>query len=552
MAEISDTTALAKFDVIEFAKGIMSEIDQIRSFDELVDENTGENFRVPAESRINTFFRLVGLPMFVIIKNKEQKSNTTDPIERHLSPGWDKGKFHDTIIKNSETFGDRKLSKLLAIREKKLSEIESSIGSPDTNKKMKLALNTAMSLIADAPDKNRAYLGTTIVDKKNQKTRREAFKMLTPLVTSYRIIRPKENEVARPFVSKEDRKINNTTELKVPFIEIVARFRFITAENAGGSTENEKQEAQIQSLGSKLSEEDYKKLISLFESLKAADLLERYVLNKLFASIGQLANKWVELLKKQERLLQQNIFTISINTISSKSNPFGKRASVSTNIELNKDTPQGRRLEKLRKMAAKEEAFLSLLPSDDITDSIEPKTAITKNTSLGALINDFVKLVNHDLEQIRKEIKSVESSVKNNIKEVDKLRLELDMMTGEFSGLSMLDVIAVITGLFLIQKEHLLALLDKEAINDMKNQGSSFESAITSFGEPTIEKTKEAIEELENAVNLVFSTVNILVDSTINRKKRTPRLKRNNKRERKERIKHQSFSERSADNAETE
>ena len=67
------------FDVISFAKKIMSEVESIRSFTKTKDEKTGEGFQLPTETRINAFFRLIGFPMFVSIKGKDVESTFLHP-----------------------------------------------------------------------------------------------------------------------------------------------------------------------------------------------------------------------------------------------------------------------------------------------------------------------------------------------------------------------------------------------------------------------------------------------------------------------------------------
>ncbi len=50
-----DINTLNKFDVIKFAKNIISEVEALRSFKTATDEVTTQRFNVPTESRLNTF-----------------------------------------------------------------------------------------------------------------------------------------------------------------------------------------------------------------------------------------------------------------------------------------------------------------------------------------------------------------------------------------------------------------------------------------------------------------------------------------------------------------
>jgi hypothetical protein len=92
MVETSNTTSKAKFDVIGFARNVLAEIENIRSYRKVQDDNTKEDFGLPVESRLNAFFRLVGLPMFVTAKSKDESNSQNTGLKGnlHLTPGYDK------------------------------------------------------------------------------------------------------------------------------------------------------------------------------------------------------------------------------------------------------------------------------------------------------------------------------------------------------------------------------------------------------------------------------------------------------------------------------
>lgn len=527
MLEFSDKSTLTKFDVINFAKNILTEIEKIRAFDKLVDEESIDNFKVPTESRINAFFRLIGLPMFVSITGKQTNSGL-----RHISSGYSAKRINSNI-QNAEEVNGQPITKQLVDRETSLQKMENSIGDAELNKRMALSLIIPIPLIPNIPDNNQidGYIGYG-------ENKRIVYKKLFPLIVQYRSILPKSNEIAAPFTTLEDRKINNTTELQIPFIETVIRIRLITAENAITITEKQNEDTYLSSLSNYLAEDDYNKIIKDFAALKTVNILETFILNKLFISLEQLANKWIEIKKKQHLAAKQDIFDISIKTTSSKRNPLGKRVDVSTNLTLRKEgSTVGNRLAWLRKREAEEEAFLSLLPTDDIINAGK-----TSNTSLSALINEFSELLGHNLTQIRKEIQREEERIKRNIQLVEQLRLEIDMMTGEFSGLSIPDIVAVIIGLFLIEKKDLISLLDKETITDMKKD-NSLKNAIKNIS-ITTENAYTAIQNLEKAVRGVFKVLNIYINAIENKENKI--MRRGKRQKRKEETTEMSLSNRSS------
>lgn len=517
----SDKSTLIKFDIINFAKNILTEIEKIRAFDKLTDE-------VPTESRINAFFRLIGLPMFVSITEKQTNSGL-----RHMSSGYSAKRINQNI-QNAEEVNGQQIAKQLVDRETSLQKIENSISDAELNKRMALSLIIPIPLIPNIPDNDNQiddYIGSG-------ENKRIVYKKLFPLIVQYKSILPKSNEIAAPFTALEDRKINNTTELQIPFIETVIRIRLITAENAITITEKQNEDTYLSSLSNYLAEDDYNKIIKDFAALKTVNILETFILNKLFISLEQLANKWIEIKKKQHLAAKQDIFDISIKTTSSKRNPLGKRVDVSTNLTLRKEgSTVGNRLAWLRKREVEEEAFLSLLPTDDIIN-----VSKTSNTSLSALINEFSELLGYNLAKIRKEIQHNEERIKKNIQLVEQLRLEIDMMTGEFSGLSIPDIVAVIIGLFLIEKKDLISLLDEETITNMKKD-NSLKNAIKNIS-ITTDNAYTAIQNLEKAVRGVFKVLNIYINAIENKDNKT--MRRGKRQERREETTETSLSNRTA------
>lgn len=506
---LSDKSTLVKFDVINFAKNILTEIEKIRAFDNFIDENS-----IPTESRINAFFRLIGLPMFVSITEKQTNSGL-----RHMSSGYSVKRINQNI-QNAEEINGKQIAKQLVDRETSLQNIENSIGDAELNKRMALSLIIPIPLIPNIPDNDNqidGYIGSG-------ENKRIVYKKLFPFIVQYRPIFPKNSEIAAPFIALEDRKINNTTELQIPFIETVIRIRLITAENAITITEKQNEDTYLTSLNNYLAKDDYNEIVKDFAALKSVNILETFILNKLFISLEQLANKWIEIKKKQHLAAKQDIFNISIKTTSSKRNTLGKRVDVSTNLTLRKEgSTVGNRLAWLRKREAEEEAFLSLLPTDDIINAGK-----TSNTSLGALINEFSELLGHNLAQIQKEIQREEERIKRNIQLVEQLRLEIDMMTGEFFGLSIPDIVAVIIGLFLIEKKDLISLLDEETITNMKKD-NSLKSAIENIS-ITTENAYTAIQNLEKAVRGIFKILNIYINAIENKDNRIMRRSKKQKR----------------------
>ena len=515
MANISNSNTLNKFDVIGFAKKIIGEIDSVRSYSNDTDSETQSGFKRPEESRVNAFMRLIGLPMFVSIEKDGDKSSGELAGNRILNSGWHGGKFSGYKIKNMDSISSLglNLSSELSLRETLLLTVENNVGSEQMNKDMKDALDNPISLVPSM---------TKPAQVKSQVYSRRVYKKLFPLISSYRVIMPRMNEMARPFVSAENRMLDFNTELKQPFLETIIRIRIISMENAGNTKENVKKDDFLNSIKSNVTSDEFADIKKKYSQiLTSGDVIDIFILNKLFTSLTQLANKWVQLKRSQEYLKKLNVYKISIKTTFFKVSPFGKRMDVTADAELMEQSETGLRLKELKSKLSQEEALLSLLPTTDVSDSSNPKITLTKNTTSGTLVGPFADLINTDASQLRKEIKSLEEGIKQNVQQMESLRLELDMMTGEFSGISIPDVVSVIIALFMIDKQYLMALLDDDVKDNMKKDDTlSFAVDKYDVGGDSIEAAAKAVGELQKAVEFVFDVLNKIIDSNYDRTKR--------------------------------
>lgn len=525
MVEGINTNTFNNFDVIGFAKNIINEIENIRSFDISTNSETSPNSSVPIESRINAFFRLIGLPMFVNVEDKNKKSKGKLSGKTYLSPGFFGATLDTYNIKNTDD-GDNAF--YLSVREGELNTIENSIGSELLNQNMANALRSSIPIQPNIPSDPNIIGGSVIGN--GTIFERYVYKKLFPLITSYIDVMPKRNEIARPFTTNDSFKsIDNQTPLPRPFIETVVRIRLVSGGNAGNSNQLDKNEDIDNSLKSTIGNEEFDTLTAgnkdIFDSLRSIDTIESFIVIRLFQSIYQLANRWYRLHNMQQIFFKKIPYIVSVKTSSARKSVFGKRADVSADLVLDDKSEVSKKLKKLNDMIAKEEVLQTLLPSNDVIENTN-----NKSSAFATLVNPFSSLLNFGLEQLKKQAQDIENSVKKNIQEVDRLRVELEMMTGEFTGLSIVDVILIITALFIIDKEKLVALLDKYVIEDMKKD-PSLESAINTMKNiGTVENAYSATIELEKIVTFLFSIFNAVNETIVNKKNRTNSVSKGNQR----------------------
>jgi hypothetical protein len=519
MSDISEK----EFDVIGFAKKIMREIDGIRSYSKETDEKTKQGFQLPTETRINAFLRLIGMPYFLSISDKDDSSKKGETLV--LNPGFGKTvrrKFADKHIENNlklnysykGTKSDR-LATILTQRESFLIQQENGTGKEDISSSMEKAICAPLDIKPNIPE-NKRYRGTftpgTNNKSGNNKTNeqsttnnnaREVYKKLFPLIPYFpeesQKVLPLNREIARPFTLQErERRISSEIVARKPFLEEVIRIRFVEMSN---KTKSEKQtEDDIQdSIKDLIGEEEYSAIFGEGDYFQAVSVVEQFIINKFIDAIRNMARKWVNLNNQRTKLLRKIKPSIVIKTSSSQSSPFGKRLERS--IELT-GTAEGEKIKKLNRAIAKEEALLALLPTDE-SEKTEVNQQTKRNISHSALQPSLLDMLNYNLTKNRELKKSLLSNAKKNIASLEKIRLEMELMTGEFTGLSMPDVVCTIAALFIMEKNYLLDLLDKYAIDFMATDPNL--KSIVENVSPTQENTMAAVKKLEKTVNALFA-----------------------------------------------
>jgi hypothetical protein len=522
----ASTGTITKFDVISFAKDILNEVDGVRAFSDAVDEDTKEGFALPAESRINAFFRLIGLPMFVTVKEKDNAGVTGELTEGdiHVTPGYSRSfsrTLSDYSIDNSAD-----VKKDLVNREVTLLKGETNVGTKETNSAMTNAMTYLLPLTANVPDSNKK-ISSQIGEGGITRT---VFKKLKPLMTACISggIRPIRNELARPFLrDAKEQLVDSETTLPKPFIETVIRTRLVSCAGGGSAQQQQNQNDFLTSLKEYVGEEQFSEIYETSPELfSSSDLLESFVVSRLVNSLSQLAGQWVEIQKIQQRINQQTKFQIVIKTTSSKQSPFGKRTSITADTLAPENSDIGKRLSDLRKKQVKQEALLSLLPTENVvTNDENQKIKNTKNVALAALVTPFSTLVSSSLVQIKKQISDIENDLVKKGQEIERLRLQIEMMTGEFTGLSVPDVVVVITALFMLDKKDLIMLLDTDSIIEMEKD-PVLNSALSSLGigTPDTADALAAVNNLEKLVDQLYAFLNNEVSKLKNRPTRNRKI----------------------------
>ena len=515
--------SLFKFDVIKLAKQFLKEVEIFRGYKiDLSSPNTKNQ-----ESRVNTFFRLIGLPSIVKIKALTDDIGVIGGEEtdaKVLTPGFKLGYgVEAAIITNSEKKElkvelDKKqkvLSDALYDREKELEKIEKAEGSPKSNKNRKLAFKKPMT-----PKMN--FFGNY--------QGREIFKSLSPFIVSYFDVFPRTHDLSRPFLQDPRKGYIVNTELKRPFLETVILIRLVNLSGASSKITNEYTKSMWERLKEQVKsaysdDKEMKFMASLLP--EKGSIIESFIIEQLITVVPQLAKRWVSINKHIDEILKHIDVAFVPLTPGAKQNPIGKQSNQSS-FEA-KNSQDDKRISQLEARIRQSEAIISLLPiQDSVARNSEGNSISARNVMSNALTSPFISILTKDLDEEKKKLEELKTKRKELSQKADKLRLEIDMMTGEFSGLSVPDVVFTIMSLFLLEKKDLLNMLDLDVLEEMKLD-AKLKSAIEKekIDTPTPEQTLESVEKLKSKVEDLYTLFEMEIKAIKNKTKRTSSKNKN-------------------------
>lgn len=395
------------FDFTEFSSKILRTIDSMRT--------TGkEASKEPLESRINAFYRAIGLPAV-------DTGTGTSPDPKN------NGNLYVMTNKN----------KLLEL-EKKFSQRESKSKS------------MATSIAAGTQEGTFDYNTRTVTDgitEEGKKIRPSLF----PMMVDGRIpIFPAQKRVAGAFMLSEENKYQDRVEYATPFLEFIISLRFKGEGLYNAATQKNATPKKIESVTEAINLE--------FGKISADIKLE------LKASIANISRRMSEIKAKIDNTRQY----ISGEVQQDESG----HAEQNTSVEENPESTAA--LDALaneqEKYLALKHARLLLFDFDDTTmtgpntKSTSKDVIATRNLKKAVLASQFLGLIVSDAGTIEKSKKETDKKKEKAESELKKANSELDYVLGTFSGLSGTDVMAVIYALFTVKLDVLLSLLNDDSL----------------------------------------------------------------------------------------
>jgi hypothetical protein len=387
------------FDFIGFATSAIRTIDELRS--------TGKEGKRATESRINAFYRALGLPAVII----------DDP--------------------NSTTPGAVKIDPTNAANSVKTTDV--SVLLPGFTKEDFGARNTAFTKAATVDEcvREMYFSSSRITDGLNVRARG---KMLPLAVDGSVEILPKHKRVGLPFATDEELDVGNGKDkFKRPMIEAVISIRL---KNIGAANNTYKTQVEA----------DFTRA---FPSLSAISLEDQNLLNVVIAtSLRKCILASVAAFEEAIRKISLKVTKNGKVEITQEDAPVDQnQESAEPVAPAVVDQQEKSQLEKDKV----KKSFMTMFEYEDATGS--KKRSIRESL----LSSELLAAVATSEGKVKRDSKEVVEKKDKDSREVKESLSVMNSFTGTFAGISGLDILIIITALFEVSLPCLFGLLNEDA-----------------------------------------------------------------------------------------
>jgi len=453
-------------DFEKFAVSAIKSIDELRSTNadpKKLDNNSTKQ----VESRINAFYRAVGLPAFV----------TNEDIRKSDPKNLNNGNFHETDPENQQVkdFIDDAEGREIAFPEEL----------------------TEQQQLAFLDDMEETILSSLKKFNEGGRTKGGLF----PMVVNGNIrITPNEKRVDGAFFSKQ--KKHNGITYRRPLIELIVLLRLRTKGFVKDTDRKKLQESFKDLKDSGFFDNGGENLLTI-EILKK--LLETIVdpegiVKFIYSTVNKLG-----IIRKQVR----ETFKDSKDARIAKEQPLVGESDGKGKLEQQKAQKE--------QLKSEGEALITLLEYDDTIDvNIVSGEVLTRNMKDALFAPMILETLLSDTNEVDKTIEEEEEKKKKLDRLHKKLYKNMDLVLGTYSGISGIDVLAVITALFSIEEQYLLGLLNKESLERLAKLKGTTTANLPSHADvfDSINALQSKTEEIFNILNERAEKV-IIKDKTI-------------------------------------
>lgn len=450
----------------KFAVNAIKIIDELRSTNANLKSIDNNPVR-PVESRINTLYRAIGLPAF-----------TTDIT------------IKDKNLNNGNLFESKP-------NDQSIIELLDRAQERETNFSLELSSEAQQKFLDNIEETIISSIKSKTKDKNDSGIRKKG--TLFPMIVNGNIrVLPQSKRVGGAFYQKNSELSHNNIIYRRPFIETVVLLRL----RGDGF----------------VSDTDRKKLQNSFPELQdngffngsSENLLSIHILSSLLASITDPGGilKVIDLtIEKLGRVRKQ----------VRESFKDSKEAIVAEEQPITGDSDGLGELEKLKEkrelLKIESDARITLLEYDDTLINTEA----TRNMKEALFSQMLLDTLLSDTDEVDKSISESEYKKKNLDRLHKKLNKNMDLVLGVYSGISGIDILAIMTALFSIDESYLLGLLNDSSIERL----AKLKSVETSYFErsgvfDSISALESKVEEILRIIDDRVKITDLVERNTIN------------------------------------
>lgn len=465
-----------KFDINEFYTNWISQIDMYRSTFDAISTTTLDNFTqanidkalssLPTsnqdlkESRCHAFYRMIGLPV-------------VGDDGSFYSPGFDKEATLDQNVQDSKfsiaNKYDKQVKELINRREKFNIKFDNIFNKKDNN-----ATAMALSSIYLRPFDNITSSGTLEIDQQKYDVTSRKFitnilmkdlpnaptvnvvsnsHIIKPFIVDPRIemtVLPSRNRITIPFLlSKSESKMRSDLYLNRPLIEQVARVRFHNRNRV------DEQGDFIKNLTNTI-----KNSPNITDKELVENLTNINNINKYYRSELKVYENLFRIMRALMKFLFDNIRSVIKNSSAIRWLPVPNERGPEFGLTLNeiyRDDTLNTKLEKnIISLELRER--LERIEFDIIVNNKDAGNFVFNGIDdiVFGGIKNVSKILQPQIDKLKKRRQATGDSLNQSLKNIE-------IVMGEFSGLGLIDIIAIYSAFWMIDQKTLYSLLDDRA-----------------------------------------------------------------------------------------
>lgn len=197
--------------------------------------------------------------------------------------------------------------------------------------------------------------------------------------------------------------------------------------------------------------------------------VEKSIVEKFIQALRQSAKGYAVSLGLAKKLQSEVAFEAApVNNPNQRSiSPLSSDPTIGVTI-----TSLGAKIQELSKELARQQSFMISLPTEAVNRAdrirrIEDEIALS-NVKADVFVSEFVDLLGFERSRLEAEMAELKQEERAKITQVEQVKRDLMFYTGEFTGLSIFDILCTFYGIFTVELKFLIGLLNEGAKDRLK------------------------------------------------------------------------------------